>query len=57
MTDTMEMKEKLLSLTPELCVERARYITESYKKTEGEPAPMRRARALSDIFANITVKI
>ena len=57
MADTLKMKERLLSLTPELCVERARYITRSYKETEGEPATTRRAKALADILQNITVNI
>lgn len=57
MTDTLKMKEKLLSLTPEISVERARYITRSYRETEGDPAPARRARALAEVLANITVNI
>ncbi|MBN2026090.1 MAG: hypothetical protein JW854_04960 [Actinobacteria bacterium] len=57
MADTLKMKERLLSLTPELCVERARYITRSYKETEGEPATTRRDRAFADILTNITVNI
>ena len=57
MADTLKMKERLLSLTPELCVERATYITRSYKETEGEPAAIRRAKALAEILGNITINI
>ncbi len=57
MADTLKMKERLLSLTPEICVERARYITRSYKETEGEPAAIRRAKAFEEILTNITINI
>ncbi|RJP34294.1 MAG: formate C-acetyltransferase/glycerol dehydratase family glycyl radical enzyme [Actinobacteria bacterium] len=57
MADTLKMKERLLSLSPQLCVERARYITRSYEASEGEPAVVRRAKAFAEILANITVNI
>jgi hypothetical protein len=34
---------------PSVCVERARLMTESYRRTEGEPAPVRRAKAFAHI--------
>ena len=40
-----------------LDLERARLVTESYKKTEGEPMPMRRAKALAHILDNMTIYI
>jgi len=41
----------------ELCLERARLITESYKETEGEPQVIRRAKALVKILENMTIYI
>lgn len=40
-----------------ICIERARLLTESYKKTEGEPMVIRRAKALAHILDNMTVWI
>ena len=40
-----------------LDLERAKLVTESYKKTEGEPMPLRRAKALAHILDNMTVYI
>ena len=42
---------------PHMCIERARYLTESYKSTESEPAAIRRAKALANILAKMTVRI
>lgn len=43
--------------TPEICVERARYMVESYRKTEGFPEPIRRAMALDHIISNLSLFI
>ncbi|MBI2906337.1 MAG: hypothetical protein HYX92_01635 [Chloroflexi bacterium] len=40
-----------------LCIERARLVTESYKKTEGEPMVVRRARAFAHYLDNRTLYI
>ena len=40
-----------------ICLERARFITESYRQTEGEPHVIRRAKALSHILSNMTIFI
>ena len=40
-----------------LCVERARYLTQSYKETEGQPMVLRRAKALSNILQNMSIYI
>jgi len=42
---------------PVIDIERARYFTESFKKTEGQPLILRWARALKHIAENITVYI
>ncbi|MBU2644341.1 hypothetical protein KKI24_06495 [bacterium] len=40
-----------------LDLERARYLTESYRRTENEPMPIRRAKALAHILENMTIYI
>jgi formate C-acetyltransferase len=40
-----------------ICLERARYLTESYKETEGEPMVIRRAKAIEHVLENMTVYI
>ena len=49
------LKHEVFSVTPELCSERARLITESYQATKGMPAILRRAKALEHILANRTI--
>jgi formate C-acetyltransferase len=51
------MKDRLNSLIPQICVERARFLTESFKDTEGEPIIIRKAKALQKILTHITVNI
>lgn len=43
--------------TPEICIERGWYMTESYKETEGYPHPIRRAKALEKILYNMSIRI
>ncbi|MCK5589980.1 MAG: hypothetical protein KAI09_03275, partial [Dehalococcoidales bacterium] len=52
-----KLKTRLLSLSREVCIERALLITESYKETEGEPVSIRRAKALRKILSNLSVNI
>ncbi len=40
-----------------LCLERSRLLTESYKETEGQPMVLRRAKALAHILDRMTVYI
>jgi formate C-acetyltransferase len=51
------MKERFLAITPEICVERARLITASYRETEAEPIIIRRAKALEKILSEMTIFI
>jgi formate C-acetyltransferase len=51
------IRERFISITPEICVERAQLITESYKETEDQPILIRRARALEKILAGMTIFI
>lgn len=50
------LREGML-VPPEICTEKGRYMTESYRETEGEPVPLRRAKALSHILENLSITI
>ena len=41
------LRNKLLAVTPQMCTDRARAYTESYKETDGEAMVIRRAKALA----------
>ncbi|MBP2645149.1 MAG: pyruvate formate-lyase [Firmicutes bacterium] len=51
-----KLREKMVT-TPQICVERAYLMTESYKETEGQPPAIRRAKALKKILEKMTVRI
>lgn len=51
------LNSNMRSVVPEICVERARLVTESYQQTEGEPYILRRAKALKYILENMTIFI
>ncbi|MFZ5436995.1 MAG: glycyl radical protein [Bacillota bacterium] len=51
------LRDELLSTPDELCLERARLVTESYQRTEGEPMIIRRAKALKHVLENMTIFI
>jgi formate C-acetyltransferase len=51
------LKEKLLEADHWICMERAKFYTESFKKTEGQYPTIRIAKALRHTFNNMTVKI
>ena len=54
---TERMKERLLSSPYEVCIERARFYTESYNETEGEPPAIRAAKALLKTLNKMTIYI
>ena len=51
------LQEKMNSRIPVICPERAEIITESFKKTEGEPVVIRRAKALDEILSKMSIYI
>lgn len=51
------LKEELFSTDHSVCFERAKIVTESYKKTEGQHSALRRARALHDVFTEMPIFI
>ncbi|HEA70888.1 hypothetical protein LCGC14_0608340 [marine sediment metagenome] len=53
----LKMKDKVIKQPREICIERARLITKSYKKTKGENPIIRYAKAINDLLNNMTIKI
>jgi len=51
------MKEKVVIAPHEICIERAKLFTESYKKTRGESPNIRFAKAMEHLLTNMTIKI
>lgn len=60
---TDQAEKRLLSLrnemlvTPEVCVQKAKYTTEFFRRTEGAPIHYRRAMALDNVLTHLTVGI
>lgn len=52
-----KLRSKVISTIPEICVERARLITEAYRETEELPMIIRRAKALEKILEEMTIYI
>lgn len=50
-------KERMLAAPYEICIERARYYTESYRQTEGEPPAIRAAKALAHTLSRMSLFI
>ena len=51
------LREKSLAARPSLCCERGKIITNSFRSTVGQPQAIRRAIALRDILAGMTVVV
>ncbi|MBN1663444.1 MAG: hypothetical protein JW943_07580 [Deltaproteobacteria bacterium] len=51
------MREDLLKAPYEGCIERARYYTRAYKRTEGEPPCMRAAKGLAETLRHMSIRI
>jgi len=52
-----QMKNTILLEPHRICTERAQLFTDSYKKTKGEPAIIRFAKAMDYLLTNMTIKI
>jgi pyruvate formate-lyase/glycerol dehydratase family glycyl radical enzyme len=50
-----KLKDESLQVVQEVCIERARLLTEAYKATESEPMILRRAKALSGILEHMSI--
>jgi len=53
----LRMKKEVVSQPHELCIERAKLFTESYKTTKNEPQNIRFAKAVYHLLTNMTIKI
>jgi pyruvate formate-lyase/glycerol dehydratase family glycyl radical enzyme len=51
------LKAEALDVVQEVCVERARYLTETYRATPADPMIIRRAKALKNILEKMTIFI
>jgi pyruvate formate-lyase/glycerol dehydratase family glycyl radical enzyme len=56
-TRVQRLREKLLSITPEVCAERARYVTEAYRRHEADPPVLRRAKGLAHVLDKMTIYV
>lgn len=52
-----KLRSTLFTIKPEICVERARYFTQSMKESEGEYIGIRRAKAFKNVLENISIYI
>ncbi|MHA1147700.1 MAG: glycyl radical protein [Promethearchaeota archaeon] len=50
-------KDRLLNSEHWICLERAKFYTDSYKETEGQHPSLRTAKALKNTFENMTVTV
>lgn len=55
-TRVKKLRERMLA-SPEICVERGYLMTEAYRETEGEPAVIRRAKALKKVLTEMSIGI
>ena len=53
----LRMKKKAVNAPHEICIERAKLFTESYKETRGENPTIRFAKAMDYYLTNMTIKI
>jgi len=53
----VEKLRDMVITTPAICVERAYYMTESYKETENMPSVLRRAYSFENVFNKMSVRI
>lgn len=51
------LRSRVISARPYLCIERARFVTQSYRETEHEHILTRRAKAFESIMRNMSVYI
>ena len=52
-----KIKKQMRPDTLEICMDRARLVTESYMETEGQPAIIRRAKALARVLSKMSIYI
>ena len=52
-----KLRNESIKIKQEICVERIRYYTQTYKETTSEPMIVRRAKALKNVLENMTIFI
>jgi len=52
-----EARQRLVCAPNTICLERAKLVTEAYRKYEGEPAPLLRAHAFAHVLRNMTLDL
>lgn len=52
-----KLRERLFSIKPGICPERARYFTQSMKETEGQFIALRRAKGFANVLRNMTIVV
>lgn len=58
MTSRIEkLKARVFAANTAICGERARWLTESYRETEGQAMPLRRAKAFQKVLENMKIYI
>ena len=57
MSRAVELKNKIFDLEPTLCADRAFWLTESHRETEGEAIILRRAKAFKKVLENMKIYI
>ena len=56
-TPRVEKLRSRMVTTPQICIERAYYMTESYLETEHLPPVLRRAKAFENVFSKMPIRI
>jgi formate C-acetyltransferase len=51
------LRQQLLETTPQVCVERARLVTEAYRRYEADPPVLRRAKAFAHTLGQMSIYI
>ena len=51
------MRQEIVAADPAVCSERALIVTKSYQETEGQPTPIRRAKAIKRVLEEMTIHI
>jgi len=52
-----KLRDRLLSTTFKLDIERAKYYTRAYKQTEGQPPCLRTAKGFEETLCNMAIRI
>ena len=54
---TQKLRDEIYNNLPGICPERARYFTQSMKRSEGKPIALRRAAAFSEVLSKMTIYV